>query len=148
MKKLSRVERLLLTVDWERTWNLVNIRGINGEQRSFLMKVIYNILPSNARLFRMNQSLSPNCDLCLHGPFQDLAHSMLECDFNGMINDWVTAVLLDIDPGLLNSVLSSINIVTLNLQTDGDMHVKLAVVWFLSKAMQLLWQAFNLHKII
>ena len=94
----------------------------------------------------MNMSPTPYCDLCSHGIIQDLPHCMLQCDFNGIINDWVPAVLLDIDPSLIDSDLSSDNIVRLNIKTEQETHLQITVLWFLSKTLEIIWQTRKTRK--
>ena len=48
-------------------------------------------------------------------------------------------MLIDIDPGLLESELTPSNILTLNFKPESDK--KFAVIWFLSTALHFVWQA-------
>ena len=115
------------------------MKGLNPEQRSFLFKLVHNLLPTNNRLFKMNMAPSPQCDACGQGVVQDLPHVMLDCDTNGIINDWIVGVLFDIDPNLIHTELNSVNILCMNL--DMEPEVFLPVVWFLTTAFSLLWRA-------
>ena len=110
--KLSRIEMKLPEVSWSRTWGNMNIGGLNSEIISFLMKLIYNILPTNSRLHRMNILDSPFCTLCNFDVESDLKHALLECDFNGASNDWILAVLFDIQPQILEANLTSRDILS------------------------------------
>ena len=131
----TRVERANLDVDWERSWRLMETRGLCGDQKSFPFEILHNILPTNSRLFHMNQAISPDCNLCDGNVFGDLKHELLECSFNGILNDWIPAVLMDIDMSLINAELTNNNILTLNLEIEPEK--KLAVVWFLTTALKL-----------
>ena len=86
----------------------------------------------------MNLSESPLCELCPHGIEEDLQHAMLDCDHNAVVNDWIIAVLIDIDPGVIDSDLTALNILTLNLDIEADK--KLAVICFLSLALKEVWE--------
>ena len=135
--KLLKAERKHPEVDWERTWSLMLTKGLNGRQKSLIFKILHNILPTRARLHRMGLSDSPNCDLCPHGIVGDLTHALLDCDHNSVVNDWIIAVLFDIDPGLLDSELSSKNITTLNLNISEEK--KLPVHLFLLQVFEIIW---------
>ena len=136
--KLSQLEISSPEVEWGRTWGFLKQKGLGGELTSFLFKFLHNLFPTNGRLSRMNLTPSPACDLCTLGVFQDLPHSLLECSYNGVFNDWILAVLLNLDQGLIYSDLSSANIATFNLEIDPEM--KLAVTWFLVTAFKHVWQ--------
>ena len=83
----TRVESSLPEVDWERTWESARVKGLNGDKRSFVLKILYNILPTKARLYRMNLSNSPFCDHCDNGISEDLGHAMIDCIYNRQISD-------------------------------------------------------------
>ena len=136
--KRMKVEKRHPDVDWSRSWNLLNSKGINSEQTSMMFRILHNLLPTRTRLFRMGLTDSPVCLLCPHGIAEDLPHALLECSGNSAVNDWVIAVLFDIDPGLLDYELSGTNLVTLNIGVENDM--KLPVVCFLSLAFGFIWK--------
>ena len=91
------------------------------------------------RLLKMNLTNSPVCDLCDSDAEADLNHVLLECDFNSVVNDWVIAVIFDLEPSLLDVDMSSTNILNLNFPTDSE--TVLAVTWFLSSVFPLIWRA-------
>ena len=136
--RVMKVERLYPSGDWERTWNYLSTRGLSGEQRSFLFKFLHNILPTKKRLFRMKLAESPDCELCEHGLEGDLQHSLLSCDHNNVVNDWLIGVLIDLDPGLVDCELSARNILTLDFQINDCK--KLAVLFFLTLVFEFIWK--------
>ena len=136
--KPSKIESKLPEVDWKRSWDLINTKGLNSEKVSFLVKILYNILPVNSRLFRMKMSISPFCSLCGSDTFDDLSHSLLMCDFNSVVNDWILAVMIDLDPGLINEDLTSYNVVALNFELTTE--AKFPIAWFLASAFELVWK--------
>ena len=125
---------------------VMKMKGLNGDQTSFMIKMFYNILPTRERLYRMSLAESPFCDLCTAGVVGDLSHSFLKCDNNGVVNDWLLAVLLDIDPGLINADISSKNIISFNLQLDTE--TLLPVFWLLTTAFSLIWKARVAKKVV
>ena len=141
---LSRSERKHMEVDWKRTWETINVKGISGIRTTFLLRCLYDILPVKSRLNRLSLADSPFCDLCTHKVCEDLPHALLGCEYNAFANDWIIAVLIDLDPGLAEAELSSDNIVKLNLKIEDDR--KFPVVWFLSLVLDLVWQARQARK--
>ena len=137
ISRLTRRETQHPELDWEQIYKVVNSKYLSGNQTSFAMKLINNILPTKSRLFRMNISPSSNCELCNSGAVGDLAHDLIECDYNGVVNDWIMAVLYDIDPSLINADMDSHNIVTFNLPVDSE--TEFAVWWFLIEVFQIVW---------
>ena len=64
-----------------------------------------------------------------------LVHAMLLCDHNAVFNDWLVAVLIDIDPELVFSDQTSTNIIN-----------RLAVTFFLATAFQIVWRKRQMRK--
>ena len=69
---------------------------------------------------------------------EDLPHALLECSFNSSVNDWILAVLYNLDPSLIDADLSSINLITLNFQIQPAS--MFPVVWFLATSLRIVWQ--------
>ena len=143
--RMMKVERARPDVDWTRTWGMLNTKGLRGDQTSFLMKILYNILPTKGRLSRILRNESPVCSLCSHDIVEDTCHAFLQCEYNTVVNDWLVAVLIDIDPEIhINSELTGSNIIALNLEVDPNK--KLAVLSFLATAFQIIWNTRQLRK--
>ena len=117
---------------------------MSGVRTTFLLRCIYDIIPVKTRLHRLGLSASPLCELCVDQVVEDLPHALLGCAYNGFVNDWIIAVLIDLDPSLVDSELSSDNIVRLNLGIKDDR--KFPVAWFLSLVFDLVWQARQTRK--
>ena len=137
--KETRIQRIVPEMDPGRTGSLMRVKGLSGDQMSFLMKMVFDILPTRLRLFRLHLADSPICDLCDSGTTANLSHSLTQCQFNGVFNDWILGVLIDIDSGFLNVDLSGNNLVTFNLQLDRD--TLIPVLWFLTMVFSLIWRA-------
>ena len=69
-----KCELISPSVDWGRSWSLAHVKGLSSEQYTFLFCMLHNILPTNARLHRMNQRDSLTCSLCITGAYDDLVH--------------------------------------------------------------------------
>ena len=131
-------------VDWTRTWEMMNSRGLDAEKTTFLFKLLHNILPLNSRLHRMNILESPFCSHCPHNIGEDSCHAFLACDYNGYANDWIITALIDIDDSLAHEELTPSNIATLNFNVAPE--TRLSVVWFLASVFPLIWEARKLRK--
>ena len=121
-------------------------KGLSRDLTSFIFKILHNILPTKKRLFRMNMSNSPMCDLCDSNVEEDLPHALMDCDYNGVVNDWTLAVLFDIDPNLLSAETDSLNMVSLNIPMDPE--TVLPVLWFLSTVFSYIWKCRTRRKTV
>ena len=68
----------------------------------------------------------------------------VECSYNNIVNDWILGVLIDIDPGLINDDLSSVNTIMMNFKAEDELLFPL--VWFLSSVFMLVWKARTTRK--
>ena len=120
------------------------MKGMSGERTSFLMQCLYDILPVESRLNKLKVANNANCELCIHGIEEDLPHALLGCEYNGFVNDWIVAVLIDIDPCLAEDNLIAENIARLNIEIDDEL--MFPVVWFLSHVFEMTWNERKLRK--
>ena len=76
-----RVERLAPAIDWGRSWRAVCVPGLSPVMRSFLWRMLHDILPTQERLHRMNMSNAPSplCISCSEGEIDSLEHALLKC---------------------------------------------------------------------
>ena len=96
--------------------------------------MLHNILPTKARLFRLQQTVSPVCSQCTSGDSEDCAHALLSCSFNTEeVNNWIRQVVSKAAP---NHCLQ--DIVTLNLELEQT--AVFPLVWFLSNTLSIVWQ--------
>ena len=89
IRKALKCEIKHPTVDWDRSWQLSQLKGLDSSQSTFLFKLLHNILPTSSRLFRLNQRQSPLCLLCESGEEEDCTHALLSCNYNADVNNWV-----------------------------------------------------------
>ena len=54
-----RVERLAPVIDWGMSWRAVCVPGLSPVMRSFLWRMLHDILPTQERLHRMNMPNAP-----------------------------------------------------------------------------------------
>ena len=83
--------------------------------------------------------MKPKVCQCSQNIVDDPPHAMLNCSFNGIINDWVLGVLINLDEDIVHGDISSINITTLNLELGSE--TRFSVLWFLATTFSLLWTA-------
>ena len=89
-----RVETKHPEVEWEKVWPLAVTHGLPSQHRSFLWQMIHDLLPCQARLFRLRMpNIKSNiCTLCDQNSVGDLTHCLLTCSYN----DGAGQFLLDI----------------------------------------------------
>ena len=66
--------------DWENSWRLARLPGLESDQISFLWRALHNLLPTQSRVSRIMQDQDPACKLCSH-PVDDLPH-LFNCRFS------------------------------------------------------------------
>ena len=77
-------------VDWQRTWSLANIRGLESENYSFLWKLIHKLLPTQERLHKILPNIaSPSCTICEMNESCDLKHTFFDCNHSRNIGLWL-----------------------------------------------------------
>ena len=62
--KLSKLELKFPTADLNSTYARTRLFGLTPEQKSFLFKFTYNLLPTKERLHRVGKSASAHCTFC------------------------------------------------------------------------------------
>ena len=80
--------------EWQRSWLLARQRGLGPELTSFLLKLLWGILPCKARISRNLPKVSPDCQLCSTASGapkrpETIDHVFFSCDGNhgpGSIN--------------------------------------------------------------
>ena len=53
------------TVDWSISWSLANLKGLNPTEKTFLWRIMHNLLPTQARLFHHTQTVYSATELIL-----------------------------------------------------------------------------------
>ena len=147
--KPSKVESRNPDVDWPNTWSLTNMKGLNPTEKSFLWKMINNLLPTQSRLFRLKIKNTP-CHLCSRydrGESDELPHALLTCSLNTETSTWLMRILQTHIPALQPK-----QVVLLDLG-PVDESLRLPLVWLISSTLSLVWEARrenkrpSLHKI-
>ena len=133
--KLCRVERTNPAVDWPNTWHLANLKGLNPTEKTFLWRMLHNILPTQARLFhlRIRNTPTPNCLLCDRAEPADLTHSLLTCPVNAEVYRWLMRVLHHHIPHLQPEQVVLLDVGPL------DETLCLPIVWLIGNTLSLIW---------
>ena len=120
-------------VIWDRSCEFASLKGLTSEQISFNFKMLHNILPINARLHHLKQKDSAVCNFCTSNQTDDRVHSLITCDSNSDIDNWVLACVRKHLP-----LCSFDDLVNFNL--DLDSQANFPMIWFLSNVLSLVWQ--------
>ena len=64
-------------VDWDRSWSLAVTPGLSSKRLTFLWRMVHDLLPTQARLFRLHipNILSEDCSHCNQDFVGNLTHS-------------------------------------------------------------------------
>jgi hypothetical protein len=126
--------------DWPRTWRLARQRGLGPDLSSFLLKMLWNILPCRARVHRIlpRTTPSPHCRLCGQGAgeqpvVETLQHALLDCPGNQGVPELLLSLLRGYQPGLRGE-----QVLTLDLDLTDSM--ELPLVWLAGTALFSVWQ--------
>ena len=129
---LCRAETLNPDNDWENTWRLARLKGLNSDQTSFLWRLLHRLLPTLDRVSRINQNSSPICKHCDTQVVEDLQHALFNCPFNNMTSQALMNMLSHPLPNLNPSM-----VLTLNFQVEEDL--ELPMVWLTTNILMKIW---------
>ena len=134
--KACKTESKHPDIDWEQTWPLACIPGLESADCSFLWRMVHNLLPTQERLNRILNSVnSPLCTLCNQQVVCDLPHALITCHFNNDIGNWLIRCL-----GLLHPHLNPQQLVILHFDLDAKDRASLSTVWLTAKTLEAIWQ--------
>ena len=131
-KILSKPEGTTHDTNWESTWKLSTIPGLDSMDNSFLFCLLHNLLPTQERLHRV---LSHTVTSTLDVPCDQL-HALVTCPFNNGVGQWITRCLRNILPQLQPDQM-----MTLNFGLDPSSNNALPTSWLSSKALNIDWQS-------
>ena len=122
--------------DWKASWHLARLRGLDTTMKTFLCKLLHQLLPTQQRLNKILSSkvTSPNCQLCQMGKIEDLHHCFFQCNFNQNVHQLLLQFLSLLMPGISTS-----QVLVLGFESEPD--EELPVVWFVGHFLKMVWQA-------
>ena len=127
--KRCKIESEHPDIDWERTWSLASLPGLESCDYTFLWKMIHNILPTQQRLHRILRNVdSPNCNHCQSQQICSLPHALFTCNHNSDVGNWLLRVLDSNLPGIVPQ-----QVVLLNINIEDQL--RLPIVWLIAKTL-------------
>jgi hypothetical protein len=135
-----RCEQAAPDTDWPQSFSLARRRGLGPELISFLLKMLWGILPVRARVHRIlpHSVPSPLCLLCGQGAgeqpvAESLQHALLECPGNQGVSGLLLSLLQGYQPGLRGE-----QVLRLDLNVDHSM--ELPLVWLVGTTFFSVWK--------
>ena len=119
--------------NWDVIWMLTVTPGLPSELSSFLWLLFHNILPTRERLFRMQISPSPLCDLCQMNTVDDMQHALLECPYNDSTGAYLLRCLQTVAPNL-----GADQVFSFNFPMDTDLN--LPIMYIFSSLLHQVWK--------
>ena len=126
-----RCEQASPAAEWERTWRRVRLRGLGPDLTSFLIKLIWGVLPCKARLAKIIPNNNPGCGLC--GAPETLEHALLNCPGNQGVPRKLIALVQSYSPGVRDH-----QVLSLDFEVDDTM--ELSLVWLIGSSFLCLWE--------
>ena len=121
--------------DWPQTWRLARLKGLGPELTTFLLKMVWGILPSRARVAKILPKSSPDCQLCNHTGArisETLEHALFSCEGNREIPGLLLTLLLSYDPEV-----TATKLLTLDIALDSPM--ELPLLWIVGSLLSSIW---------
>ena len=123
--------------DWNKTWKLVRSRGLGPELTSMTLKILWGIIPTRSRLFRILPLAytSPNCLLCETpggGTPETVLHALLCCEANLDLPERLLRTLRRYQPGAELRCL-------LTLDLDLEPSLELPFTWLVGTFLSSIW---------
>ena len=132
----TKAEKLRPNNNWEVIWPLTVLPGLDSTTRSFLIRLLHNLLPTQERLHRVlpNKVLSPTCVLCPQATHSDQLHSLILCPFNNGVGVWLYRCIRQLFPDLETPQL-----IALNFETNHRSEKAFPAIWMIAKTLQIIW---------
>ena len=129
----TKLESLFPNFDFSNSYRLIRLFGLTPDQKSFLFKMIHNLLPTKERLYRLKKVPTPYCIFCPDLMVDDMEHFFV-CSKYFHIMGPVTNLIHTILPGVPVSEIVSLRE---RLENSNE----LPFVWLLSSFLMLVWNA-------
>ena len=128
-------ERQNPDTNWESSWQLSTLPGLDSVDTSFSFCLLHNLLPTQERSHRV-LSNTVKCTLCTQEVLCDQLHALVHCPFNNGIGYWIIRCLRKILPSIQPAQL-----MTFNLGLESSHDNALPAAWLTIKALNQVWQA-------
>ena len=135
------IERKHPSIDWKRSWSLATTPGLSSQHLTFLWKMTHDLLPTQARLSRLNM---PNvnseiCSLCTLNIPGELTHSLLLCPYNDGAGQFLLQKLHSHIPNLLPQ---QVTLLDLDVEADNQ----LPLVYLVAAVLSDVWECRKVKK--
>ena len=116
--------------NWEMSWRLARLKGLESDQISFLWRLLHNLLPTQSRISRILNQPDSSCKVCQH-PNDDLLH-LFDCRSSSQVCQALLRSVRTRQPNI-----SPQQIILLALELEPTM--ELPVVWLISSILLSVW---------
>ena len=127
----SKFEESNPSTDFKVSYRLARQFGLTPEEKSFVFKMIQNLLPTKERLHRSGKSPTPSCAYC--DAQLDTTEHLLVCSHSTEVS---TPLLTCLSSQVDN--LSTKDVICLNLHTSESW--ELPAVWLVATCMNFIWE--------
>ena len=116
--------------DWEKSWQLARLKGLEADQISFLWRLLHNLLPTQSRVSRILQQQDSSCKSCQH-PVDDLPH-LFSCPSSNLVCNALLRTMRTLQPNITSQQI-------LLLSLDIEPTMEFAAVWLVSSTLMYVW---------
>lgn len=93
-KVMCKIEEKYPLWNWGMIWKRVIIKGITNDKKSFIWRLIHDLIPTHDRCAKVNQHLSPNCTNCDTEKVDSiLLHTFTDCSYTVEVITWMMKIL-------------------------------------------------------
>ena len=135
----NRVEELSPTTQWGEVYRLSRLHGLSPSSKSFLFKLIHQLLPSRERVSRLMPANSPLC-WCDSGDVESYLHLFFTCDKNREAAEAMMRCAKVYDEDLTPDKI-------LSLQVKADEIYMMATIAMITTGLETIWANRQLKKI-
>jgi len=127
----NRLEEQTPDIEWNRLYHRVRLKGLSPSSKSFLFKLLHQLLPTRDRINRLMPGNSPLC-WCNSGDTETYLHCFFLCTKNREAGDAIARCVGSYDPNITAERM-------LRLQVETDEVFRLATMTFLTTGLETIW---------
>ena len=133
-----RVEEKYPEVCWAESYRISRLNGLSPASKSFLFRLLHNLLPSKERLHHLTPVTSPLC-LCNTGAHESYLHLFFQCETNAEAGQALLRCVRSYDSNLTDQKC-------LRLELAADEPFLLASTSLLATGLEFVWENRKLKK--
>ena len=127
-----KVEENYPEVCWAESYRISRLNGLSTGSKSFLFRLLHNLLPSKERLHHLSQEASPLC-LCNSGAHESYMHLFFQCETNAQAGQALLRCVKSYDSNLTEDK-------SLRLELTTDESFLLACTSLLATGLEYVWE--------